>query len=116
MNGRSGLLKQSFNRQNVSATLSAGSWRLREAIRRAWRASLLAGADHITRAALAEVVAQFMPSTQGLERELQEIAAILECTDSQFLTQAARDQIAADGGRGTLQARMTALKQIVKGL
>jgi len=45
---------------------------------RAWRTSLLAGADHITREALAQVVAQFMPSTQGLERELQETAAILE--------------------------------------
>ena len=26
-----------------------------------------------------------MPSTQGLERELQETAAIIECTDRQFL-------------------------------
>src|SRR5213078_1656510 len=38
---------------------------------RAWRTSLLAGADHVTREALADVIAQFMPSTQGLERELQ---------------------------------------------
>jgi AAA+ superfamily predicted ATPase len=83
---------------------------------RAWRASLLAGADHITKEALADVVSQFLPSTQGLERELQEIAAILECTDSQFLPQAVRDQIVADGGRGKLQARMMALKQIIKGL
>ena len=43
------------------------------------------GADHVTREALAEVVAGFMPSTQGLEREMQETAAILECTDKQFL-------------------------------
>jgi AAA+ superfamily predicted ATPase len=83
---------------------------------RAWRASLLAGADHVTREALAEVVGQFMPSTQGLERELQEIAAILECTDSQFLPAAVRDQIAADGGRAKLQARLSAIKQIVKEL
>jgi ATP-dependent 26S proteasome regulatory subunit len=81
---------------------------------RAWRVSLLAGADHVTRDALAGVVAQFMPSTQGLERELQETAAILECTDSQFLPAAIREQIAADGGRAKLQARLTALKQIVK--
>jgi hypothetical protein len=83
---------------------------------RAWRISLLAGADHVTRDALAEVVSQFLPSTQGLERELQEIAAIIECTDSQFLPPAVREQIAADGGRGKLQARMMALKQIVKGM
>src|ERR1700752_877951 len=47
---------------------------------RAWRTSLLAGANHVTREALAEVIATFMPSTQGLERELQETAAVLECT------------------------------------
>jgi AAA+ superfamily predicted ATPase len=83
---------------------------------RAWRTSLLAGADHVTREALAEVVAQFMPSTQGLERELQETAAILECTDRQFLPPAILEKMAADGGRSKLQARLTALKQIVKEL
>jgi AAA+ superfamily predicted ATPase len=83
---------------------------------RAWRTSLLAGADHVTREALAEVVAQFMPSTQGLERELQETAAMLECTDRQFLPAAIRDKMAGDSGRATLQSRLTALKQIVKQL
>jgi AAA+ superfamily predicted ATPase len=83
---------------------------------RAWRTSLLAGADRITREALAEVVAQFMPSTQGLERELQEVAAILECTDRQFLPGPLLEQVAAEGGRAKLQARLTALKQIVREL
>ena len=83
---------------------------------RAWRASLLSGADHITREALAEVVAQFMPSTQGLERELQETAAMLECTDRQFLPPAIVERIDKEGGRGKLQARLTALKQIVREL
>jgi ATP-dependent 26S proteasome regulatory subunit len=83
---------------------------------RAWRASLLAGADHVTREALAEVVSQFMPSTQGLERELQETAAMLECTDRQFLPPAIVAKMEAEGGRSKLQARLTALKQIVKEL
>ena len=83
---------------------------------RAWRTSLLAGADHVTREALAEVVAQFMPSTQGLERELQETAAILECTDRQFLPPAILEKIGGEGGRARLQERLTALKQIVKAL
>ena len=83
---------------------------------RAWRTSLLAGADHITREALAEVIAQFMPSTQGLERELQETAAILECTDRQFLPPDILAATGVEGGRAKLQARLTALKQIVKGL
>ena len=83
---------------------------------RAWRASLLAGADHVTRESLAEVASQFMPSTQGLERELQEIAAMLECTDRQFLPPAILEKMAAEGGRGKLQERLTAIKQIVKEL
>jgi SpoVK/Ycf46/Vps4 family AAA+-type ATPase len=83
---------------------------------RAWRASLLAGADHVTRESLAQVVTQFMPSTQGLERELQETAAILECTDRQFLPPAILGKTDAEGGRANLQARLTALKQLVKEL
>ena len=78
--------------------------------------SLLTGADHVTREALAGVVSQFMPSTQGLERELQETAAMLECTDRPFLPPEMLDRMAADGGRAKLQARLTALKQIVKEL
>ena len=83
---------------------------------RAWRASLLAGADHITRESLADVVVQFMPSTQGLERELQETAAILECTDRQFLPPSILEKTTGEGARGALQARLTALKQLVKEL
>jgi AAA+ superfamily predicted ATPase len=83
---------------------------------RAWRTSLLAGHDRITRDALAEVIAQFMPSTQGLERDLQETAAMLECTDRQFLPDLIVQKMEAEGGRGKLQARLTALKQLVEQL
>ena len=83
---------------------------------RALRKSLLAGQTHVTREALAEAVAQFMPSTQGLERELQETAAMIECTDRQFLPEAILAKIEAEGGRAKLQARLTALKQLVAGL
>ena len=80
---------------------------------RAWRASLLAGQDHITKEALAEVVAQFLPSTQNLERELQETAAMIECTDRQFLPPAIVEKMEAAGGRDKLDARLAALKQLV---
>ena len=83
---------------------------------RAWRKSLLAGKDHITRESLADVVSQFMPSTQGMERELQEIAAVIECTDRQFLPHQTLERMDAEGGRATFQTRLTALKQILKDL
>jgi hypothetical protein len=57
-----------------------------------------------------------MPSTQGLERELQETAAILECTDRQFLPAPILEKTTGEGARATLQARLTALKQLVKQL
>ena len=83
---------------------------------RAWRLSLLAGQNRITKEALGEVVGQFMPSTQGLERELQETAAMLECTDRQFLPEAIVAKMEAEGGRGKLQARLTAIKQLVEAM
>ena len=83
---------------------------------RAWRASILAGTSHVTREALAQVVSEFMPSTQGLERELQETAAILECTDRQFLPPLIVKKTDVPGGRAALQERLTALKQFVKDL
>jgi AAA+ superfamily predicted ATPase len=83
---------------------------------RAWRKSLLAGKDHITKEALADVVSQFMPSTQGMERELQEVAAIIECTDRQFLPGPMLERMDKEGGRANFQSRLTALKQILKDL
>jgi hypothetical protein len=83
---------------------------------RAWRRSLLDGAKSVTPNALADVLDQFMPSTQGLEKELQETAAIIECTDREFLPKAIVDDLAKRGGRGALQERLTALKQLVAAL
>lgn len=83
---------------------------------RALRKSLIAGAKTITREALAEVLQGFMPSTQGLEKELQEIAAIIECTDREFLPAPMYARIEKAGGRAALQERLTAIKQIVAAL
>ncbi|MCA9678304.1 MAG: ATP-binding protein [Kofleriaceae bacterium] len=84
-------------------------------IGRAWRASLLAGSRTITRDALTAAIEGFMPSTQTLEREAQELAAIIECTDLEFLPDAKRDKMDKLGGREKLQERLTAIKQILDG-
>jgi AAA+ superfamily predicted ATPase len=81
---------------------------------RALRRSKLSGVNHVTREALAEVVSGFMPSTEGLEKELQETAAILECTDQQFLPAEMVQKVEAAGGRVKLQERMTALRRMVE--
>ncbi|HEY4181865.1 MAG TPA: AAA family ATPase [Kofleriaceae bacterium] len=81
---------------------------------RAYRASLLAGSRTITKEALAAALAGFMPSTQTLEREAQELAAIIECTDIEFLPQSKIEKLDKMGGREKLQERLTAIKQIIE--
>jgi SpoVK/Ycf46/Vps4 family AAA+-type ATPase len=83
---------------------------------RALRSSLLAGHDAVTPAALQDAIAQFMPSTQSLERELQEIAAIIECTDRQFLPPPAQKRIEQAGGRARLQERLTAIARLLENI
>jgi SpoVK/Ycf46/Vps4 family AAA+-type ATPase len=83
-------------------------------IGRAYRASLLAGSRTITKDALAQALAGFMPSTQTLEREAQELAAIIECTDVEFLPPPKLDKLDKHGGREKLQERLTAIKQILE--
>src|SRR5688572_21026092 len=66
---------------------------------RAFRTSLLGGSRTITKDALAAALAGFMPSTQTLEREAQELAAIIECTDIEFLPPSKRERMDKLGGR-----------------
>ncbi|MBL9014115.1 MAG: ATP-binding protein [Myxococcales bacterium] len=81
---------------------------------RAYRASLLAGSRTITKEALAAALEGFMPSTQTLEREAQELAAIIECTDVEFLPPSKKERMDKLGGREKLQERLTAIKQILE--
>ena len=57
---------------------------------------------------------EFIPSAQGLEKELQELAAVLECTQLSFLPSHWRDAISQPGGRTAIQERFMALKQLLK--
>jgi AAA+ superfamily predicted ATPase len=83
-------------------------------IGRAYRTSLLGGSKTITKAAIEAAMAGFMPSTQTLEREAQELSAIIECTDVEFLPPPKREKLEKAGGREKLQERLTAIKQILE--
>ena len=58
-------------------------------------------------------VAEFIPSAQGLEKELQEIAAVLECTEVHFLPPEWRAKVAQPDGRARLQERLVAIRQLI---
>jgi AAA+ superfamily predicted ATPase len=80
---------------------------------RAWRQSRLAGADHITKESLTQVVRDFVPSAQSLERELQELAAVIECTDRKFLPEALRAKYDSEKGRQKAQERFAEVQGMV---
>ena len=55
----------------------------------------------------------FIPSAQGIEKELQEMNAVLECTDRRFLTDHWRDVLAKPNGRSELQRRVASHEQLL---
>ena len=82
---------------------------------RALRRSLLDGTDgaqRVTAEALRGVVEGFMPSTEGLEKELQECAAIIECTDRHFLPDRIVERMEQMGGRAGVQERLALLQRM----
>ena len=62
---------------------------------------------------LRAAIDDFLPSAQGLEKEMQEIAAVLECTEKRFLPEHWRDEVGKPGGRARLQERLSAIREII---
>ncbi len=67
----------------------------------------------IQRADLEQALEEFIPSAQGLEKQMQELAAALECTQLSFLPQAWRDKMSEPDGRARLQERLAAVRQLL---
>ena len=78
------------------------------------RRVLAADRTELTRADLDAALTEFIPSAQGLEKELQELAAVLECTQLGFLPFEWRQKIAEPNGRARLQERMVAIRQLLE--
>ena len=62
---------------------------------------------------LRAAIDDFMPSAQGLEKEMQEIAAVLECTEKRFLPDRWKEQVGRPGGRSHLQERLAAIREVI---
>lgn len=77
------------------------------------RRARAAGRDVLDMADLEQAVQSFIPSVQGLEKEMQELAAVLECTDAEFLPPTWRERVAKPNERTRLQERMVALRQLL---
>ncbi len=78
------------------------------------RRVLSAGRAAVEKADLDEAVRNFVPSAQGLEKELQELAAVLECTQLDFLPPDWRAKVTQPDGRSRLQERFAAIRQLLE--
>src|ERR1700722_6779200 len=83
-------------------------------VTRAVRRGRLRGESGIGKAALEHELADFLPSLEGLEKEMQEIAAMLECADAEFLPETYRQRVQEPGGRERLQHRFLELRNSLR--
>jgi ATP-dependent 26S proteasome regulatory subunit len=68
----------------------------------------------VSKADLEQALTEFIPSAQGLEKELQDLAAVLECTQMSFLPPEWREKVQQPDGRARLQERMVAIRQLIE--
>ncbi len=69
--------------------------------------------DMLEKADLELALDSFIPSAQGMEKDLQEMSAVLECTDRRFLTDHWRAELAKPTGRADLQRKVAATQELL---
>lgn len=77
------------------------------------RRSLTEGRTEVNRSDVEEAFSEFIPSAQGLEKEYQELASVLECTQMSFLPPHWRAKLAQPDGRARLQERMSEIRLLL---
>jgi len=78
------------------------------------RKVLTEGRSEVTAEDLLHAFEEFIPSAQGLEKEKQELAAVLECTQRSFLPPSWREKLAEPDGRARLQERFMAIRSLLE--
>ena len=77
------------------------------------RFALVADRKEVQQEDIAQALADFIPSAQGIEKDMQEAAAVLECTQLDFLTPEWRQRLEGSNGRATLQQQITQMRALV---
>ncbi|MDG1894702.1 MAG: ATP-binding protein [Fuerstiella sp.] len=80
------------------------------------RVALLDGRSSVNSEDLEGALTEFIPSAQGLEKDMQEIAAVLECTQMDFLNDEWRETLQSEGGRSQLQQQLSKMRNMVEQL
>ncbi|RPI83096.1 MAG: ATP-binding protein, partial [Planctomycetaceae bacterium] len=77
------------------------------------RQSLTEGRSEVNRNDVEQAFNEFIPSAQGLEKEYQELASVLECTQMSFLPPQWREKVGQPDGRARLQERMSEIRMLL---
>lgn len=80
------------------------------------RLALIDGRTTVTKDDIEKSLSEFIPSAQGLEKDMQEVAAVLECTQMDFLNTEWRETLESEGGRSQLQQQLTKMRHLVEQL
>jgi AAA+ superfamily predicted ATPase len=80
------------------------------------RRAMAENRETVERADVQAAVERFIPSAQGLEKEMQELVAVLECTDRAFLPDHWKEQISGPDGRTKLQERLKNIRVLLEDL
>lgn len=78
------------------------------------RLALTQNREQATSDDLAHALEDFVPSAQGLEKEKQELAAVLECTSRSFLPEDWKKRLEQPDARAKLQERMAAIRRVIE--
>lgn len=98
-----GIVQRHFSGADIEAVVLMAS-----------RAARSAGRTELLAEDLQLALDEFIPSAQGLEKELQEIAAVLECTQMSLLPPEWQEKVSQKNGRTLLQERLVAIRQILE--
>ena len=79
-------------------------------VNRARRLSLLEEAEQITAAHLKAALDGFIPSAEDAEKRMQEMAAVIECTEADMLPPKIREKMLSPDGKADLQRRFEMLR------
>jgi len=77
------------------------------------REMMAEGRDVLDRKDMEMSLESFIPSAQGIEKELQEMNAVLECTDRRFLTDHWREVLSKPNGRSEVQRKVALHEQLL---
>ncbi|MDR3621506.1 MAG: AAA family ATPase [Paludisphaera borealis] len=78
------------------------------------RLALTKGRDQVSGEDVTQAIDDFVPSAQGLEKEKQELAAVLECTSMSFLPADWKERLSHPDARAKAQERMAAIRKLIE--